>query len=377
MFRPHRDITGLTDRLIELERQISDLRLQQAVVVNELDRARVHALDGARSMQEWITSRADVTADTARSLLFAARTVGTHRHVNRRMIDGGITFDRALATLAFLETGASRHDAEASYELGLADVRRRTAARRRLGRRDERSLHAGRYFTAQPTLDGSRYRLWGELPGYEGRVVEKAIAERGDELRRQSPDVPSTHGQRSADALVAMSQDSLERNAATGGEPTAGSDGASVTVFVDAREEDAPETAAEVGYGPRVGPDTLETLLCTGSVRVVGMHGARPVSTSRTSRTIPPAIRAVVAHRDKRCAIDGCTSRYRLQPHHVQGYATGGDHDPDNLVTLCWYHHHVAVHRSGFRIDPESPPRRRRLMRPTSLQPGRSGADPP
>ena len=38
---------------------------------------------------------------------------------------------------------------------------------------------------------------------------------------------------------------------------------------------------------------------------------------------------------------------------------------PRNLATLCWWHHHVAVHRRGMRIDPQSPPQRRRLL-PTS-----------
>ena len=44
--------------------------------------------------------------------------------------------------------------------------------------------------------------------------------------------------------------------------------------------------------------------------------------------------------------------------------AWGGNHDPDNLITLCWYHHHVAIHQMGFRIDPDSPTHRRRLIPP-------------
>jgi hypothetical protein len=176
-----------------------------------------------------------------------------------------------------------------------------------------------------------------------------------------------------------MAQDSLDRPDEdadrTNGTEASPSGGPSVTVLVDATQDDAA-SHAEVEYGARVGPNTLETILCTGSVRVVGMDGGRPISASRSGRAIPPAIRAVVAHRDKRCVIDGCTSRYRLQPHHIRHWADGGTHDPDNLVTLCWYHHHVAIHRSGFRIDPESPPLRRRLIRPVRTQ-IRSGADPP
>ena len=63
------------------------------------------------------------------------------------------------------------------------------------------------------------------------------------------------------------------------------------------------------------------------------------------------------------CSIEGCPSRYRLQPHHIQERQNGGNHHPDNLTTLCWYHHHVAIHGLGFTIDPHSPTHRRRLLK--------------
>jgi hypothetical protein len=44
--------------------------------------------------------------------------------------------------------------------------------------------------------------------------------------------------------------------------------------------------------------------------------------------------------------------------------AWGGDHDTGNLVSLCWYHHHVAIHQMGMTLDPSSPPHRRRLKGP-------------
>jgi hypothetical protein len=38
-------------------------------------------------------------------------------------------------------------------------------------------------------------------------------------------------------------------------------------------------------------------------------------------------------------------------------------------VTLCWYHHHVAIHRGGLVIDHNSPPFARRLVRPRANGP--------
>jgi hypothetical protein len=101
--------------------------------------------------------------------------------------------------------------------------------------------------------------------------------------------------------------------------------------------------------------------LCTGKARVIvcGEDG-RPIGVSDLEEAIPPAVRRFVLQRDQgRCQIDGCQSRYRIQPHHIRRRAWGGDHDPGNLVSLCWYHHHVAIHQMGMTFDPTSPPHRR------------------
>jgi hypothetical protein len=63
-----------------------------------------------------------------------------------------------------------------------------------------------------------------------------------------------------------------------------------------------------------------------------------------------------------RCVVDGCNSRYRLQPHHIQHREFKGDNDLDNLALICWYHHHVVLHRMNLKLDPASPPHRRRFI---------------
>jgi hypothetical protein len=95
---------------------------------------------------------------------------------------------------------------------------------------------------------------------------------------------------------------------------------------------------------------------------VIVTDGLHPVAYSDMGEAIPAHIRRFVAWRDQnQCSIEGCPSRYRLQPHHIRHRSQGGDHDPSNLALICWYHHHVAIHQLGLTIDPESPPQRRRL----------------
>lgn len=354
------------------------MRAEQIVVVNELDRAQAPQTDASRSLVEFVSANTDVSHELARDLVLASRTIANHRPINFRLAREQATFDRTMDTLRYAESGATPSEVEASYARDLGSVRRMTAAARRVDRRSERAIHASRFFTAQPTLDRSRFRFWGELPGVDGHVVEKAIVERSDEFRLDHPDVPNTRGQRQADALVAMSLDSLDRvedgDASSAETATGAAPGGHVTVFVDAERQDAAETGTEVAYGPRVGPDTLERLLCTGTVRVVGMAHGKPVTATAATRAIPPATRDAVVHRDGGCTIDGCTSRYRLQPHHITPFSEGGSHDSDNLATLCWYHHHVAIHQAGYRLDPSTLPHRRRLIRPRGRDPGRPPA---
>jgi hypothetical protein len=318
-------------------------------------------------MVDWVSSTLDISRTNAADLVYAKKLT-RHRHIERRFVDGAISFDRALATLRLAEAGADSHTVESSYELDLNTVNRMTARQRRLRRIDEATAFQERYCSAQPTLDESSWMVSGRLPGVEGRVLAKALAQRADEFRGLPGGETSTRAQRQADALVAMAYDSLDRDD-TGVEST----GHDIAVFVDldAANGSGGENGVEVEYGPRVGPAVLDELLCSGSVQVIGLEGGRPTVASEAARVIPPAIRRFVAWRDAGCTIDGCTSRYRLQPHHIIERRHGGTHDPDNLTTLCWFHHHVAIHRQGFHIDPGSPPQRRRLIRT------RAGPDPP
>ena len=81
-------------------------------------------------------------------------------------------------------------------------------------------------------------------------------------------------------------------------------------------------------------------------------------------RQIPKRLRRAVLARDRKCVIDSCRSSYRLQTHHVIPRSDGGDNTADNLATLCWYHHHIAIQRKGHPTHPHTPPHRRRLLPP-------------
>ena len=224
----------------------------------------------------------------------------------------------------------------------------------------------------QPTLDTAAYKLWGLLPGVDGHVIEQALNKRETELSVLDGE---RNGQRRADALTAICLDTLTGTEGSGDQSRA------VTVaevFIDAglAAANGGEEGAALSSGVRVGPNTLAEVLCGGKVRVIATDGLRPIASSSRSDTIPPAIRRFVQWRDTaQCSIEGCSSRYRLQPHHITERHLGGSSDPENLITVCWYHHHVAIHQHGYTIDPESPLHRRRLLSPIR-PPARRSATP-
>jgi len=361
----HHDLTTATieQRLLEDEAAIARHRASQMSLLRELDRRQVALRDGHRSLQEWAAGRMDVAPETARLLVSTARRLEDLPDVDTAVAAGEIGFDRAAAVsrLAGRDNSLDLLDEAAGWDID--GIRALAAKRRRMTRLDEIQAFEERYVTIQPNLDESAWRISGQLPGFAGRTVVEALETRGDEFP-YGPDVTPSRATRNADALWSISHDAVN-----------GSDGATIdsaspvlTVFVDATEA-APTngtTGVTLEAGPQVGPNAVEAIMCTGTVEVTARTpDGQPLAMGRRTRVIPPRLRRFVLHRDGAvCTVAGCVSRYRLQIHHITPWSQDGRTDPENLTTLCWFHHQVVIHGQGFRIDPSSPPQRRRLRNP-------------
>jgi hypothetical protein len=73
------------------------------------------------------------------------------------------------------------------------------------------------------------------------------------------------------------------------------------------------------------------------------------VEVGARTRTIPPALRRALEHRDRGCRFPGCRSRF-TQGHHIRHWANGGPTTLSNLASLC-RRHHRCVHEDGFRVE--------------------------
>jgi hypothetical protein len=207
------------------------------------------------------------------------------------------------------------------------------------------------------------------MTGTDMEAIITAVDQRADAIIDPGdPNRPRLE-QRRLDALVSLALDATT--------PTGDSVGPrrlKAHIFIDATEchHSNGEAGASTRSGLKVGPNTLQEILCIGETQttLVDADGLKAVPTG--GDRIPNRTRDYIFFRDGACTADGCSSRYRLEPHHITPQSRGGTHEPEGLTLLCWFHHHIVIHQNGFTIDPHSPPKRRRF-----LPPGITRAPPP
>lgn len=302
-------------------------------ILEELDARQVATGDGCRSLSEWTASRLDLAADTATTLVRTMRRTIDRPDLRQALTSGEIGFDRVEALSRIPENvGWLEH-------LDVAGIRYQAAQRARINPETEHRNAADQFLVLQPSLDESWWNLWGGLDGYSGAIVDKALNEMADQLPAFPDGSRGDASWRKATALVAL---------AVGDDPAP----AQITVFVDAQHATPNNGQAGVVLeaGPRVGRDTLQAILCDSVTEITARsEDGIPMVYGRQTRTIPPALRRAIIHRDgNRCAAHSCKSRNRLQVHHITPWSKDGPTDPDNLITLCWYHHHIVIHQWGY-----------------------------
>jgi hypothetical protein len=109
---------------------------------------------------------------------------------------------------------------------------------------------------------------------------------------------------------------------------------------------------AQLDSGRALDPATARRLACDGNViPVVLGTRSEPVELGRAAYVVTEALRRLLIIRDRGCAHPGCRRRAnRTHAHHIRHWIDGGLTDPDNLVLLCRYHHHL-VHHGGWEIQ--------------------------
>ena len=191
---------------------------------------------------------------------------------------GRVSFDRAVELARWAVTAPSVDVIGEHWRFDITGLRRQIARQRQVAGKDEQQTVREQHVVLQPDLERSRWRLWGELDGSAGAIVEHALQQRADELPTAPLGAPNSRSHRMALALTTLCQDANGAAREDRSQPL-------VTVVRTASE--AAPSNGEIGVtltsGPRVGPQALEAILCQGKIEVTA------VTAEGTPMSIGPA----------------------------------------------------------------------------------------
>jgi 5-methylcytosine-specific restriction endonuclease McrA len=355
---PHvQELERLGDEIAELSAHLDAATARLLGLIREFD-ARGGWNTGFPSCAAWLSWRIGLSPGAAREHVRVARTLGTLPRLTEAFARGQLSYAkvRALTRVATPETegrllAVGRAGSAVHVERivrGWRQVDRRAEARQAARQHAGRALHVYRD-------DDGTLVVRGRLAPEAGELLLKALDAAREKLYQgcrstrgaSTAESPPTRAQQQADSLALLAESALHHQL----DPGAPGERFQVVVHVDAAvlaDTEAPGQSEleEMGHVPA---GTSQRLACDAS-RVVMRHDpdGRAVEIGARTRTIPPALRRALLHRDRACRFPGCGSRLG-QGHHIRHWAQGGPTTLGNLVLLC-RRHHRAVHEDGYRV---------------------------
>ena len=352
----------LSDEIAELSAHLEAATARLLDLIRAFD-AREGWNTGFRSCAAWLSWRVGLDLGAARERVRVARALGTLPLLAQALARGELSYAKVRA-LTRVATPETEERLLAVGRAGTADhVERIVRGWRRVDRkaeaRDDTRRHASRALHVYQGEDGMVI-VRGRLAPEVGAVLVQALTAarealyqqaRGMDAKPSSADISAetpTMAQQQADALALIAETALHH----GIDPGAPSERYQVVVHVDApvlADPDAPGQSV-LEDGAHVSAETARRLACDAS-RVVMRHDedGRTVEVGARTRTIPPALRRALHHRDQGCRFPGCRIPFG-QGHHVRHWAHGGPTTLSNLALLC-RRHHRAVHEEGYQVD--------------------------
>ena len=316
---PVAEMDRLGDEIAELSAHLDAATAHLLTLIREFD-ARGGWNHGSRSCAHWLAWRVGMKLGAAREHVRVARALGALPQLADALAHGELSYSkvRALTRVATPET-------------------------------EERLLVLGKAGTAchvERIVRG--WRRVDALAEARETLYQQTRATDAANTREDVPAGTSSMAQQQADVLTLLAETALNQ----GIDPGAPGERYQVVVHVDASVLADPEAPGQsvLEGGTHVPAETSRRLACDAS-RVVMRHDAdgRIVEVGARTRTIPPAIRRALHHRDGGCRFPGCDLPFG-QGHHIRHWAQGGPTTLSNLAMLC-RRHHRAVHEEGYQVE--------------------------
>src|SRR5712692_7479945 len=358
---PVAEMDQLGNEIAELSAQLEAAGSRLLDLIREFD-ARRGWNNGFSSCAQWLSWRIGLDPGAARERVRVARALGSLPRLAEALARGELSYAKVRA----LTRVADPESEERLLAVGKAGtachVERIVRGWRRVDAlaeaRETTRRHKSRALHVYQDEDGMVV-IRGRLTPEAGAVLMQALAAaretlyqraRGTDAASIPEDVSagtSTLAQQQADALALLAETALRQ----GLDPGTPGERYQVVVHVDAPVPAEPDQPGQsvLEDGARVSAETSRRLGCDAT-RVIMRHDTdgRIVEIGARTRTIPPALRRALHHRDRGCRFPGCGVRFG-QGHHLRHWAHGGPTTLSNLALLC-RRHHRAVHEEGYQV---------------------------
>ncbi len=352
----------LGDEIAELAAHLDAATARLLDLIREFD-SRKGWNTGFRSCAHWLSWRVGLDLGAAREKVRVARALAALPRLAQALARGELSYAKVRA-LTRVATPQTEERLLAVGRAGTAEhVERIVRGWRRVDRiaeaREAAHRHKFRSLRVYRDHDGMA-AVRGRLEPEIGELLLQALMAAREALHQQTPrsfddagphdiaNEPPSLEQQQADAVGLLAETALHH----GIDPGPPGERYQVVVHVDAPVLADPEASGQsvLESGEHVSAETSQRLACDASL-VVMQHArdGRVVEVAARTRTIPPAIRRALQHRDRGCRFPGCHVRVG-QGHHIHHWAQGGPTTLSNLTMLC-RRHHRAVHEEGYQVE--------------------------
>lgn len=340
-------IDALERELVHVHAESCDAQRRLFALACELAWRGVPAMDGARSLADWLAMRFALRYPTALAWAEAAERLPDLPSIADAFTRGELSFDQLAALLAFATPDREEELLELARGLTPAQIDELASSFAPPTVEQAELVRAKRYLRLSRSRREASMRISGLLPLEDGITVLRAL--RGmaiDDAAQhdQRDETTASYPQRLADALVALT--------CTGGADGAPGSRPQVVVHIDAAALQNEAGVASIEGVGNVAVETARRLACDAQRRtLIEDRSGRPIVVGRAQRTVPHWLRPALARRDAgHCRFPGCGHARFLHAHHIEHWATGGATDLENLVLLC-DHHHRVVHEGGWSVS--------------------------
>ena len=349
------DLKRLGDEIATLSAHIAVATARLLDLIRDFD-ARGGWANGFKSCAEWLSWRVGMDLGAAHQRVRVARALPTLPRIAQALARGELSYSKVRALTRVATPDTEERLLKFARCGTAAHVERLVRGWRRMDRHTENQEAAHRHKSRALYLyqdEDGMVVIRGRLTPEVGAVVRQAIAAACDRLHVTAPVDPAeglapSMGQRQADALGMIAEAALHHDL----DPGAPGERYQVVVHVDAPVLADPDQPGQsvLEDGEHLSAETARRLACDAS-RVVMRHDAdgRVTEVGARTRTIPPALRRALQHRDRGCRFPGCGLRF-TQGHHIHHWAQGGPTTLSNLALLC-RRHHRSVHEEGFQVE--------------------------